>query len=360
MQTIYPEKLEHFLQQNGIPPVLLVFGDDLLLRNDALASIRKSLASDDLERVHWLQSKDFDWQQLSAGEQSMSLFGNMRLVELELPENKPGRDGSAALTEYAKNQADSEILVVIGDRLKKETQNSRWFKALAERGPLVRTQSPDKSQLPAFIHQRAQRYQLILAAGVPEKLSDWFEGNLLALDQELSKWQLLSNDGVITEDFLKSSIDDVSRFSVFALQESIQQQDFEGALHRLERLLDEENDFHRLIWILQREVQLLTALQKAKQTQTDTNALFRQFMIWPNQQPGYHQRANQLSQQTLLSAQQLIERIEAALKLDSGESPLTLTTHLLSLLCCNNANAINDGLSVFNHGIEPNEKFIQL
>ena len=54
----------------------------------------------------------------------MSLFGNMRLVELELPENKPGRDGSAALTEYAKNQADSEILVVIGDRLKRDPKQS--------------------------------------------------------------------------------------------------------------------------------------------------------------------------------------------------------------------------------------------
>lgn len=360
MQTIYPEKLENYLQQNGVPSVLLVFGDDLLLRNDALSCIRKYLSSDDLERIHWLQSKDFDWQQLSSGEQSMSLFGNKRLLELELPDNKPGRDGSAALTEYAQNQSENDIFVVIGDRLKKETQNSRWFKALAERGPLVRTQSPDKSQLPAFIHQRAQRYQLTLATGVPEKLSDWFEGNLLALDQELSKWQLLSNDGIITEEFLQTSIDDVSRFSVFALQESIQQQDYEGALHRLNRLLDEENDFHRLIWILQREVQLLSALQKAQQTQADTNALFRQFMIWPNQQPGYHKRASQLSQKTLLGAQRLIERIEAALKLDSGESPLILTTHLLSLLCCNNADAINQTLSVFSHGIEPNEQFIHL
>lgn len=360
MQTIYPEKLENYLQQNGVPPIMLVFGDDLLLRNDALSSIRKHLASDDLERIHWLQSKDFDWQQLSSGEQSMSLFGNLRLVELELPENKPGRDGSAALTEYAQNQAESEILIVIGDRLKKETQNSRWFKALAEHGPLVRTQSPDKSQLPAFIHQRAQRYQLTLATGVPEKLSDWFEGNLLALDQELSKWQLLTNDGVITEDFLRNSIDDVSRFSVFALQESIQQQDFEGALHRLDRLLDEENDFHRLVWILQREVQLLTALQKSQQIQTDTTALFRQFMIWPNQQPGYHKRASQLSRQTLLDAQRLVERIEAALKLDSGESPLILTTHLLSLLCCSNADAISQALSELNHGMEPNEQFVHL
>ncbi|MDV6315482.1 DNA polymerase III subunit delta [Idiomarina sp. HP20-50] len=360
MQTLYPEKLEPYLQQTGTPPVLLVFGDDLLLRNDALTVIRKHLAGNDLERVHWLQSKDFDWQQLSSGEQSMSLFGNLRLIELELPENKPGRDGSAALTEYAQNQTENEVLVVIGDRLKKETQNSRWFKALSERGPLVRTQSPDKSQLPAFIHQRAQRYQLTLAKGVPEKLSDWFEGNLLALDQELSKWQLLTNDGVITEDFLKNSIDDVSRFSVFALQESIQQQDFDGALHRLSRLLDEENDFHRLIWILQREVQLLTALKKSQQAQSDATALFRQFMIWPNQQPGYHKRSTQLDMKTLQGAHRLVERIEAALKLDSGESPLILTTHLLSLLCCTNADEINQALSAFNHGIEPKEQFIQL
>lgn len=360
MQTIYPEKLKHYLNTNGMPSVILVFGDDLLLRNDALTCLREHLANDDLERINWLQTKDFDWQQLAASEQSMSLFGNTRLIQLELPDNKPGRDGSAALSEYVTQQPDADVLVVIGARLKKETQNSRWFKALAQKGPLVRTQSPDKAQLPTFIHQRAQRYNLSLANGVPETLSDWFEGNLLALDQELSKWELLAHDSIITQEFLKHTLEDVSRFSVFALQESIQQQDFEGALHRLNRLLDEEDDFHRLIWILQREVQLLSALQAAQAMQTDTQALFRQFMIWPNQQPGYHSRASQLSSDTLTNAQNLVVRIESALKLDSGESTLLLTTHLLCLLCCRNADAINQALSSFHHAPEPQPTFIQL
>lgn len=360
MQTVYPEKLKHYLNTNGMPSVILVFGDDLLLRNDALTCLRDHVASEDLERVNWLQTKDFDWQQLAAAEQSMSLFGNTRFIQLELPDNKPGREGSAALSEYVTRQPEGDVLVVVGTRLKKETQNSRWFKALAQKGPLVRTQSPDKAQLPAFIHQRAQRYNLSLATGVPETLSDWFEGNLLALDQELSKWELLAQDGIITQDFLKQTLEDVSRFSVFALQESIQQQDFEGALHRLNRLLDEEDDFHRLIWILQREVQLLSALQAAHTIQTDTQALFRQFMIWPNQQPGYHNRASQLSSETLNNAQNLVVRIESALKLDSGESTLLLTTHLLCLLCCRNADEISQALSSFHHAPEPQPAFIQL
>lgn len=359
MQTLFPEQLSQYIERSGVPPVLLLFGDDLLLRMDAIDVIRQHFGHD-AEKYHWIQSKDFEWKQLSELEQSMSLFGSDTLIELELPENKPGKEGANALHSYANQLPENHTLVIIGSYLKKEHQNSRWFKSLAEHGPLIRTQSPDKARLPVFIHKRAQKYQLTLAEGVPELLSDWFEGNLLALDQELRKWQLLSDSGVITHEFLTDASSDSSRFNVFALQESIQAGNYKDALHKLTRLLDEENDYHRFVWILQREVQLLTAL-KSHAGNTDVSALFRRNMIWSNQQPGYIKRADSLSVEALHQLHYLIERLEMALKQDSGESPLVLTVHLLGLLCQKESSlTAAHSLQPFSHPFQLENTFISL
>lgn len=361
MQTVYPEQLNQYIERSGVPPVLLLFGDDLLLRMDAVDSIRKHF-DQDADKHHWIQSKDFEWMQLRELGQSMSLFGSKTLIELELPENKPGKEGSNALHNYAAQLPENHTLVVIGSYLKREHQNSRWFKSLAQHGPLIRIQSPDKARLPAFIHKRAQRYQLQLAEGVPELLSDWFEGNLLALDQELRKWQLLTTSGIITKEFLTDASSDSSRFNVFALQESIQAGNYKETLHRLTRLLDEENDFHRFAWILQREVQLLTSL-KTIANNNDLATLFRRYMIWPNQQSNYIKRAELLSVETLYQLQHLVERIEMALKQDTGESPLILTVHLLGLLCHHtedNFPALSQRLKAFSQPELAKLSFISL
>lgn len=360
MQTLYLEQLNQYIERSGLPPVLLLFGDDLLLRMDAIDIIRQYFDQDS-ERHHWIQSKGFDWQQFNELEQSMSLFGSNTLIELELPENKPGKEGSTALHRYASQLPENHTLVLIGSYLKKEHLNSRWFKSLAQHGPLIRTQSPDKARLPAFIHKRAQRYELQLAEGVPELLSDWFEGNLLALDQELRKWQLLADSGVITKDFLTDASSDSSRFNVFALQDSIQSGNYKESLHRLTRLLDEEEDFHRFAWILQREVQLLTTL-KNNESAPDVQAVFRRNMIWSNQQTGYLKRVESISVTALRQLQSLVERLEMALKQDSGESPLILTVHLLGLLCQQEAAQLKaiDNLQIFSQPFQPESSFISL
>ena len=106
MQTLYPEQLNQYLERSGVPPVLLLFGDDLLLRMDAIDSIRQHFGQD-AEKYHWIQSTDFDWKQLSELEQSMSLFGSNTLIELELP-------GAAAHSQHEAEDPDRGIDVIPG------------------------------------------------------------------------------------------------------------------------------------------------------------------------------------------------------------------------------------------------------
>ena len=66
MQAIFPEQLASSLQQR-IPPVILLFGDELLLQQDCDEIIRHSLnqqLSSTPEYQRWRADAEFDWGQL--------------------------------------------------------------------------------------------------------------------------------------------------------------------------------------------------------------------------------------------------------------------------------------------------------
>lgn len=337
MQTLYPEQLDKALQQQPLPPIVLIFGEEPLLRRDAIETIRQRIKQqypgEQHERTHWIQDADFDWQQLTDAEQSLSLFSQFKLLELELPDNKPGRTGSDILSAYAKANTAEQLLVVIGDRLKKEQQNSRWFKTLAEQAWLVRTPTPDRARLPKFIHQRASRYQLNLAKDATMQLAQWFEGNLSALDQELQKWALMAPQTALTASDVAAFMQDVSHFDAFSIQDSLLHNDLQQASHRLHRLFQEDVDEHQLLWVFQREVNTLSQVKAAQQQRLAVDSIFRQQMIWSSQQSAYQARAKQLSETALIQAQRLMVKLEHALKLDSGDDPQVLFSHLLALIC---------------------------
>ena len=335
MKTLFVEQLQQQLQQ-PLPPVILLFGEELLLRQDALTLIRKQLKQrlgDGLERQHLVQQPDFDWRQLGDSGQSMSLFSQFTLVELSLNDNKPGREGSDALTHYANNPPAEQLLIVVGDKLNKEQQNSRWFNALSQQAWLVKAPTPDRSRLPRYIHQRAQHHGLQLTNDATELLAHWFEGSLPSLDQELQKWALLNHQAPLDARAVKQAMQDVSHFDAFALQETLLQNDWPQTAHRLVRLLEDDVDRHQLLWVLQREVQTLSQLKTAVDNGLDASSIFRQQMIWSSQQQAYRQRIQNLSNQTLMQAQQLIARLEVALKNDTGEPVDSLLMHCTALIC---------------------------
>lgn len=325
-----PAQLPALLERQGLPPVLSVFGDSPLLIDDALQMIRQHARHQGIdERLRWLQDGQFDWQQLQDQSASLSLFSSLRLIELELPEGKPGRDGGEAIRQYVQSPPSDQILIVIGPKLKQEQLKAKWYKELSEAGPVINANSPDRSALPRFVQARAQRYQLQLQADATQLLADWFEGNLLALDQELQKLALTNLPQPVTAAAIQTAADDQSRFSVFALQEAILQADLDTALHRLARLFEEGVEPAILNWMLQREWQTVSQLQQAD----NFAEACRKNGVWRNQEQAYRQFCQRMSQHASTKAADLLARLEYAFKRDSGEHYPTLATHLVALYC---------------------------
>ena len=329
MQLV-PSQLSAHLEANPLPLVISVFGDTPLLIDDSLQVIRKRARQQGAEeRLRWLQDSQFDWQQLVDQSASLSLFSNLRLIELELPEGKPGREGSEALKNYLQAPPSDQILVIIGPKLKQEQLKSKWYLQLAAAGPVVTANTPERKDLPRFIQHRAQTYQLQLAADTTQLLADWFEGNLLALDQELQILALADLPKPVALSRVQETAQDQSRFSVFALQEAILRADVEDALHRLARLFDEDVEVAILNWMLQREWQTVNALKHADNFATAC----KQNGIWRSQEALYRGFCQRLTQPALQQAARLLVRLEYAFKRDSGDNYRTLATHLVTLYC---------------------------
>jgi DNA polymerase-3 subunit delta len=333
--SLNPAQLSSYLQQHGLPPLLCIFGDTPLLLDDSLQVLRHYAKQHGVdEREYHRQDASFDWRMLSQPSNNFSLFSSHRLIELELPEGKPGREGGDALRSYAEHPVADQTLVIIGPKLKGEQLKAKWFTQLQAAAPMVEANSPERRQLPRFIADRAQRYQLQLDTEAQQLLADWFEGNLLALDQELQKLALMDLPQPLNKQAISLAAEDQSRFSVFALQEAIVAGQLEPALHRLQRLFEDDAEIAILNWMLQREWHKLTRLESAILQGESLARVYPQLQIWRTQEQAYQQFLRRMqSHNQLPQVADLLRRIELAFKRDSGEQLRTLITHLVCLYC---------------------------
>ena len=94
---LVPETLARALA-HGLAPAWLVAGDEPLQVGEAADAIRARARSDGYTgRDVLFADKSFDWGRLRGELGARSLFDERRILELRLPQPKPGIDGSRAL-----------------------------------------------------------------------------------------------------------------------------------------------------------------------------------------------------------------------------------------------------------------------
>lgn len=326
-------QLQAHLDQHGLPAVLSLFSDTPLFIDDAVQIIRQAAQQQGVsERQRWVQDNSFDWRQLSEQGGSMSLFSQLTLIELELPDGKPGREGGEAIRAYTDQPNQDQIMLILGPRLKQEQQKSKWYQALNQQGLVINANAPERHALPRLVNERASRYQLQLEEQAAQLLADWYEGNLLALDQQLQKLALSDLPQPLSVATIQAAAEDQSRFSVFALQEALIAGDTEASLHRLERLFEEDVEIAILSWMLQREWQQLWQIEQSHQCGIGFAQIAKKLRLWRSQEQLYR-NFWQRCRSHLSQINELLARLELAFKRDSGADYRALTTHLILLYC---------------------------
>ncbi len=228
------EQLEGHLRQ-PLLPIYLVSGDEPLQRAEACDAIRAAAREQGFsEREVMHVEGGFDWGELQAASDALSLFAERRIIELRMPSPKPGKEGGAALAEYAANPPSDNLLLIDCGKLEKAQQNGKWFKALDKAGAVLQVWPVEAGRLPGWISERMRRHGLQPSREAAQLLAEMVEGNMLAADQEIAKLALLHPPGPLGVEAVEAAAADSVRYDNFELVDAA----FNGEAARCRRMLD--------------------------------------------------------------------------------------------------------------------------
>lgn len=305
---VYPEQLSS--QLSPLKQVYLIFGDDPWLCETSRTAIYAQAKKQGFEeKIQLTQETGFNWNELIDEWQSMSLFSSRRIIELILPNAKPGAEGSAMFQSLMQMANPDVLLIITGPKLAAEQTKSKWFKTLDSQGVYIPCATPEGQQFQRWLDSRIQHFSLNVSRDAKEMLFSLYEGNLLAADQALQLLQLLSPAEQISTDQLTRYFEDQSRFSVFQLTDAMLNNQQDKAQHILTQLKSEGIALPILLWGIFKELGILLQLKTTLESGQSLQTLWGKLRIWDKRKPLYQAALNRLSlvqiEQLLSSASEL-------------------------------------------------------
>lgn len=328
MQKLYANQLAASLKKQ-LAPVYLVFGEEPLQKIESVDEIRQAARQAGFtERQSFQLDNQLDWDQLFSEFTALSLFAERKVIELDLGSGKLTATQQDQLKKIPAMLHADVVLLLHASKAASEFSKAGWFKTLAEQGVQVQFYPLDDNQFMRWLKERAQLLGLKLQTDALQLLQHHAAGNLLAARQELEKLALTNQGQWLDGATLAQLLADQSHFTVFQLADSMLAGQGEAALHRLDRLLQQDTETVIIAWQLQKEASTLLALQQLAQP---TEADYKKFGIWPKRIPLYQQALLRLSPQWLHYLLQELAAFDRGFKAGLLPHPPTALAHLVSL-----------------------------
>lgn len=329
---VYPDKLAAHLKKST-ESVYIVSGDEPLLVQEISDQIRQALKTKGfLQRDLFQVEASFDWQDVLFSANSMSLFAEQKILELRIPNGKPGDKGSKALIEYMQEPPEDTVMLLILPRLDQAAQRSKWFKALDAKAAFIQVWPIEKKDLPRWINQRLQASGLKADRGAIQVLIDRLEGNLLAAAQEVERLKLLSSDGNVDAKLVMTSVADNTRFDVFGLIDTAVGQDARQTLRMLQGLRNEGAEPLYVNSMFAREVRNLLQITEALDAGQATAAVYKKFRVWDKRKPMVGRCLKERSRKDLFNCLSNAAKTDARVKgLATGDPWTSLESGFLTL-----------------------------
>jgi len=279
------EALDAHLEKS-LASLYVIASDEHLLAMEAADRIRKKARSTGFsEREVLIVDRYFKWGELTSTQQSMSLFGDKKLIELRIPTGKPGKEGGQALQDYAANcaaaaTADDTLTLITLPKLDWAAQKSAWVTALQRAAVYIDIPVVERPQLANWIGQR-----LAAQGQSADKLSLDFmvervEGNLLAAHQEIRKLGLLYPEGRLSAEQVQDAVLNVARYDVFKLSEAMLSGDVARLVRMLEGLKGEGEALPLVLWAVTEEIRILLKLKLGVNDGRPLAAMMKEYRIW--------------------------------------------------------------------------------
>ena len=267
-------------------PVYIVMGNEALLVDETCRYLKKLAKQHGFTETHIFQANaKFNWQELFNEQQSLSLFSEKKLLELHLDSGKPGKAGSKAFGDFIAQQSPDTLLLLRLPKLTAATQKAKWFTQLEQAGLAITIWPMKAEQFPQWLARRLQRAKLKTNTAGLKLLAELTEGNLLAAKQNIEKLSLLYTEGELSVAQIEACLSDNSHFDVYALLQTILQQDTSKSIAVLNKLHASSAEPTLILWVLHKELFLLADIAKAQQTKQNLDAIWKRHGVWHNRQP---------------------------------------------------------------------------
>ncbi len=319
---IYHNQLQRTLSQ-GFVPVWLVFGDEPWQKNNSLTSIKSHAQQQGFnEVIRFSSDNKFDWQQIIDEYQSLSLFSNQRIIEVEFSTVKIGDSGNKillALSEIvAQNKSLQDVIFIFhGPKLDGASANRKWFKALTQAGCYLPLYDIETKGLPSWLQNQARIANVNLSAELSSLLIELFEGNLLALEQELQKLSLLFGSKQISLNDAEQLVIKQAKFNPFQIIDALLQGNCKKCLNMLDQLQQEGIAAGQIIWVFHKEFnQLYLMLDKLAQG-SQINDIYKEYRIWDKRKPLYQHALTHITLKDIKRARSRLADIDLISKTNS-------------------------------------------
>ncbi len=302
-----------------LAPLYVVTSDEHLLAQQALDKIRARARSEGfLEREILSVDRSFKWGQLLAANQSLSLFGDKKIIDLRIPTGKPGKDGAQALQEYVSqlnsNPNPDNVTLISYPKLDWASQKSAWVTRLQESAVYIDIALVDRAELPGWIARSLKEQGQTIERDALEFIADRVEGNLLAAHQEIQKLGLLYPAGALSAEQIQAAVLNVARYDVFKLNEAILQGDVARLVRMLEGLKGEGEALPLVLWAVAEECRTLLKLKLGQQAGRPLQAMLKEYRIWGPRERLMDRALRRLSITALQNALRNAARIDKLVK----------------------------------------------
>ncbi|MEA5097445.1 MAG: DNA polymerase III subunit delta, partial [Burkholderiaceae bacterium] len=256
-----PENLDAHLAQ-PLSSLYVITSDEHLLALEAADKLRKAARLQGFsEREVLTVNRSFNWGELSSANQSMSLFGDKKLIELRIPTGKPGREGGQALQDYAAASNPETITLIALPALDWQTKKAGWVATLQKVAVYIEIPLVERPQLPAWIGMRLAAQKQSADRESIEFIVDRVEGNLLAAHQEIQKLGLLYPEGKLSYAQVQDAVLNVARYDVSKLRDAMLTGDTARLVRMIEGLKGEGEPLPLVLWAVAEEIRTLLKLQ---------------------------------------------------------------------------------------------------
>ncbi|TMO77825.1 DNA polymerase III subunit delta [Pseudoalteromonas sp. S3785] len=318
----------------GLKPFYLVFGEEPFQEAQCVQQIRDTAKAQGFDEViKFTLMQGFDWQEIIAQYQSMSLFSARTIIELDLNQQKPGTPGSNTFKKIVDLINPDTILIVKGAKASQDVQRGAWFKALDKHGVFVPCYPLVGNHLKRWLDDQVARLSLNMQNEAKLSLINATEGNLLACFQELEKLSLLHGNALITQQLVMQGLLNQAKFDIFDLSDALLNGHAKQAIKVLNKLASDNTEVVSILWAINKELTSLLTIQQGLLNGEPIAQLFKKNGIWKNQQGPVQNAINRLNINTLEQISSELALFDSSYKQGNLIAPYQAIAHICIKFC---------------------------